>query len=208
MWRPSRGGVHAARPRAAVLVTLALLLAACAASAPPAGRPRPQAAPPREGAAEDASYDWHALVPAPFGTLLKDIPALHEVVLFHEEAHGSGDAEGADCHGIGAPPRFVGRRIDEYLLCFDHDRLTRIDASVRIPAEEAAQVFARACALWLKEPAPRPATADICEGRDGGIAFSARVSSVAGEPASLSLELSPAVGQALRDAPGATPREP
>ena len=38
----------------------------------------------------DASYDWHGLLIAPFGSVLKDIPlTLHEVLLFRDEAHGS-----------------------------------------------------------------------------------------------------------------------
>ena len=42
----------------------------------------------------DASYDWHGLVLAPFGTLLKESPiALHEVLLFHEEPRGAADVE-------------------------------------------------------------------------------------------------------------------
>jgi hypothetical protein len=171
-----------------------LVLAACAAS-PPRGSSvqSSQPGPAQDSVMMDASYDWHGLVLAPFGTLLKESPiALHEALLFHEESRSAADVETKDCYGVdGAPPRFVGRQPDEYLLCFDHDRLTRIDASVRLEADEAARVFARACSLWLKDSAPLQGVGNTCEGRDGGIAFSARLGSVPGEPsAPLSMTLS------------------
>jgi hypothetical protein len=189
-----------------------LALAACAASPPRGNRAQEsQPAQAQNGVMMDASYDWHGLVLAPFGTLLKESPiALHEVLLFHEESRSAADVDTKDCYGVdGAPPRFVGRQPDEYLLCFDHDRLTRIDASVRLDADDAAQVFARACSLWLKDAAPLQGTGDTCDGRDGGIAFSARLGNVAGEPsAPLSMTLSNAAAtEAVRDAAGAAPRE-
>ena len=118
----------------------------------------------------------------PFGTLLKDSPlALHEVLLFQDAAQGDGDALHQDCYAPdGAPPPFVGRRPDEYLLCFSHDRLIRIDASVRLPAQSAGQLFAAACAQWQGTRAPAEQTPDGCEGRDGMTRFSARL---AAEPA-------------------------
>jgi hypothetical protein len=185
-----------------------LVLAACAAS-PPHGNPAQQSqpAPAQNNVEMDASYDWHGLVLAPFGTLLKESPiALHEVLLFHEEPRGGADADTKDCYAVdGTPPRFVGHQPDAYLLCFDHDRLTRIDASVRLDAGEAAQVFARACSLWLKDSVPPQGIGSTCEGRDGGIAFSARLGNVPGEPAvPLSMTLSnAAAAETVRDAVGA-----
>lgn len=193
---------------ALVLAAVALVLAACTAS-PPRGESaqQNQPVPAQNSVMMDASYDWHGLVLAPFGTLLKESPiALHEALLFHEESRGAADVETKDCYGVdGAPPRFVGRQPDEYLLCFDHDRLTRIDASVRLDADEAAQVFARACSLWLKDSAPLQGIGNTCEGRDGGIAFSAHLGSVPGETsAPLSMTLSSAaVAETVRDAAGA-----
>ena len=128
-------GMDLLRPRAAACVAALLVLAACAAPAPRGGPAQDsQPAPAQHGAATDASYDWRGLVLAPFGTLLKESPIpLHEVVLFDDETHGTAEADGKDCYGIdGAPPRFVGRQPDQYLLCFDHDRLTRVDAAVRV----------------------------------------------------------------------------
>jgi hypothetical protein len=198
-------------------VTL-LVLTACASSNSSRGQqshreplPAPAAS---AGVVPDASYDWHGLVLAPFGTLLKESPiALHEVLLFHDAAHNSGDVDSRDCYAIdGAPPRFVGHQPDQYLLCFDHDRLNRIEASVRLPADEASQAFARACALWLKNTEPTAGGGTTCEGRDGGTAFSARLGLVPGEDsAPLSMTLSsaapseavgrPAVNDAIPDAP-------
>jgi hypothetical protein len=198
--------------------TAALLaLAACAASSPLGGRTQGSVpAPAQSGVMADASYDWHGLVLAPFGTLLRDTPiALHEVLLFHDESQGVGAAVDAkDCYaGDAAPPRFVGRQPDEYLLCFDHDHLTRIDASVRLAVAEATPVFERACALWLKNSVPAAGIGDTCEGRDGGIAFSARLGLVPGEPtASLLLTLTAAAERdaehvAVGDAVDAAARE-
>src|SRR5579863_10547938 len=169
--------------------------------------------PPAAHEPADPSYDWHGLLIAPFGSLLKDIPAaLHEVLLFRDDAHGNGatgnatvsaaaDAAtvDAECYAADAPaPRFVGRIPEEYLLCFKHDRLSRIQASVRVGVAQASDVFAAACAGWLKNaasttgvatpgvggsggapgavpPSAEAQTAGACEGRDGTIHFRGRL---------------------------------
>jgi hypothetical protein len=168
---------HARRTAAAGL----LMLAACA-STPPKEHP-PEAGPAQNDAAADASFDWHPLVVAPFGTRLVDSPIrLHEVLLFREQSHGPAEIESKDCYAVdGTPPTFVGQAPDEYLMCFEHDRLDRIDASVRIAADDAARVFGRACALWVGNAQPLTKADDACEGRDGAIAFSARLMAVPGE---------------------------
>ncbi len=132
----------------------------------------------------DASYDWHGLMLLPFGTLLKDSPlALHEVLLFQDVSQG-GDTSHQDCYAVdGAPPSFAGRRPDEYLLCFSRDRLMRIDASVRLPAEGAGALFAAACAQWRGSRAPVEQNTSDCEGRDGMIRYRARLAA-APEPGS------------------------
>jgi hypothetical protein len=141
--------------------------------------------------------------------VLKDIPAaLHEVLLFRDQAqHGGASADNAsaadaECYAADAPaPRFVGRAPDEYLLCFRQDRLSRIRASVRLTAAEASEVFAAACADWLKNaalknaapagsgieapPAPVPSDAapigSVCEGRDGAVRFKGRLEEEPGQ---------------------------
>lgn len=123
----------------------------------------------------DASYDWHGLVVVPFGTLLKSSPTpLHEVLLFHDDSHANSPELGKDCFTVdGQPPRLMGREPEEFLLCFSHDRLDRIEASVPMKAGEGPAVLARACALWLKN-AP-VAARNSCEGHEGEVAFSAHL---------------------------------
>jgi hypothetical protein len=168
------------RARAGAIAAGLIALGACV-SATPVGPPA-RVGPAVSNAAVDASYDWHVLVIAPFGMLLKESPlALHEVLLFHDdghssdEGHGSADVENRDCYATDTPPpRFVGRQPVEYLLCFDHDRLNRIETSVHLTAADAVQVFSQACGLWLKSSASTPSP-DHCEGRDGDIGFSAHL---------------------------------
>ena len=174
-----------------------LVLAACASpppkdhppetgpTAPAAARPATAPATPvQNDAAADASFDWHPLVAVPFGTLLKDCPIrLHEVLLFHDESLGSAGTESRDCYAVdGSAPTFIGHAPDEYLMCFEHDRLDRIDVSVRIAADDAARTFGRACARWLGNAQPLAKADDACGGRDGDIAFSARLMAQPGEP--------------------------
>ena len=184
------------RARWAGLYFALAALAGCRAPAPHATAPeRAQAPPPVAHPLEDGSYDWHALVVAPFGSVLKEIPlALHEVLLFRDQAHGAAAADDAECYAADAPaPRFVGRTPDEYLLCFKQDRLARIQASVRLTTADAPEVFATACTVWLKNAAraptgaattgaaaPSEASADACKGRDGSVRFSAHLGQEAG----------------------------
>jgi hypothetical protein len=167
----------AAAPAAAAA---ALMLYACASTgtgpraAPSLAAERP--APPA------ADADWHALVIVPFGTLLKDVPFhLAEVVVFHDSA-ADGGHEDRDCYTLQgrSPPAFFGRPVDEYSLCFSSDRLNRIEASVRLPAESAAAQFAAGCAAWQRGGTPGTAASDHCAARDGGTEVEARLT--AGEP--------------------------
>src|ERR1700731_3690177 len=102
----------AALRRAFRIVLSAALLApvvACHTSSPRVTAPGRAPPPPSAQAPADASYDWHGLLIAPFGSVLKDIPAaLHEVLLFRDEAqHGAvGDnsaAADAECYATDAP---------------------------------------------------------------------------------------------------------
>src|SRR5260221_3395593 len=168
---------HARRTAATGL----LMLAACA-SPLPKNHP-PEAGPAQNDAAANASFDWHPLVVAPFGTKFVDSPIrLHEVLLFREQSHEPAEIESKDCYAVdGTPPTFVGQTPDEYLMCFEHDRLERIEASVQFTADDAARDFERACALWLGNAQPLTKADDACEGRDGDIAFGARLAPVPGE---------------------------
>jgi hypothetical protein len=163
---------NAVRRRISRIVFSAALLptvVACRAPEPRIAAPDRVPSPPAAHEPADPSYDWHGLLIAPFGSLLKDIPAaLHEVLLFRDDAHGNGTAGNAatggaaadaaavdaECYAADAPaPRFVGRVPEEYLLCFKQDRLSRIQASVRVVVAQAPGVFAAACAGWLKNAA-------------------------------------------------------
>jgi hypothetical protein len=166
---------------AALCMAMLTTLIGCRAPPPQATAPVRPPAQADTRPPVDASYDWHGLLVAPFGSVLKNIPlTLHEVLLFRDDAHGSAAVDDAECYAADTPaPRFLGRTPEEYLLCFKQDRLARIQASVRLATAEAPGVFATACAGWLKnqnaaEPAPAQGS-DACKGRDGAIRFSARL---------------------------------
>jgi hypothetical protein len=176
-------GYHAFR--IALSVALLASMAACHTPSPRVTAPDRTPPAPAVNVPADASYDWHGLLIAPFGSVLKDIPvALHEVLLFRDEAHGGAAADNAwaadaDCYSTDASaPRFVGHIPDEYLLCFRQDRLSRIQASVRLTAAEGPGLFAAACADWLKDTPPIGAA---CEGRDGAIRFRSRLGEEPGQ---------------------------
>jgi hypothetical protein len=184
--------MHNTHMQIAVIAAACVLLGACASTPKPAA-----AAPPPMPLPLDASYDWHGLLPAPFGSGLKDIPlALHEVLQFHDEAPGASATDDAECYASNAsPPRFVDRVPEEYLLCFKHDRLSRVQATVRVQRGEAAKVFADACGLWMKsagaEPAVSPPQNDAaCEGAEAQVRFSGRLEGEPDDPdAPLSIQL-------------------
>ena len=103
----------------------------------------------------------------------KDVPGpLTEVLVFHQPG-ARRTSEDADCFRPSAAVSFLGRTPTDHLVCFDHDRLQRIEASIVLPAPDAPALFAAACADWRggnSAAAPEP---DACEGRRGDIAFSA-----------------------------------
>ena len=164
-------GIMLRAGRITLSAVFAVLLLACRAPSPRAAPPDRAPPPPAAHEPADGSYDWHGLLIAPFGSVLKDIPmALHEVLLFRDDAHDNaarGNAAGnvtadaaaveAECYAADAPaPRFVGNIPDEYLLCFNRGRLSRIQASVRVGGDRASDIFAAACAGWLKDAASIP----------------------------------------------------
>jgi hypothetical protein len=169
-----------------ITLSAALLaaLTACRATAPRVTPPERSASAPAAHELGLGSDDWHGLLIAPFGSTLKDIPlALHEVLLFRDEARADDAAGATDCYAADTPAvRLFGRDPDEYLLCFQQDRLARIQARVRLPSPDSAGVFAAACAAWLRNAAPIEAArvdaapdATACEGRDGVIHFRGRL---------------------------------
>lgn len=177
-------------PCAAAAAVVGAMLAGCAAapgaSSPPNAAGHAAAAPPPPA----AFYDWRGLIPAAFGTLLKDMPvALTEVLMFHDPAASERGTEDGDCYttrGVSRPP-FLGQTPDEYLLCFEHDHFSRIQTSVSIPAADAPTLFAAACKQWQHGIAGAADSAESCMGRDGNTDFSARLG--AGEPPAMALTL-------------------
>ncbi|GAC1669189.1 MAG: hypothetical protein NVS9B2_13420 [Steroidobacteraceae bacterium] len=174
--------------RTALSTALLAALLGCRAAPPRVTLPAPPRTPPASLPEADDSGDWHGLLIAPFGSALKAVPIkLHEVLLFRDDGR-SGDAGAeAECYGADAtPPHFLGRAPDEYMLCFQQGRLSRIQASLRLPVPQAAQVFETACAGWLRHAAPAASASTslgaadsgaqaVCEGREGDIRFSGRL---------------------------------
>lgn len=157
------------RTRRSVAAAVALMAAACAA-------PPPKPAPPAAPLPLDASYDWHALLIAPFGSSLKEFPsAMHEVLLFRDQVPGPPTHDEPECYAVEREvPRFMARSPAEYLVCFTHDRLSRIEATVQLSQTESAQIFDDACGLWTKNA---PAAGRTCNGADGTITFAAHLES-------------------------------
>ena len=77
-------------------------------------------------------------------------------------------------------------RPPQYLLCFKHDRLSRVEATVPLPADEAARIFADACGLWMKNA---QATTQECAGSEGGTAFSGHFENEPDDSAQLTIQL-------------------
>jgi hypothetical protein len=97
---------------------------------------------------------------------------LTEVLVF-QQADARRASEDADCFRPSVVVSFLGRAATDHLLCFDHDRLKRIEASVVLPAAEAPALFAAACADWRRSNPAAALEPDACEGSQGDIAFSA-----------------------------------
>ena len=155
---------------AALPAALLAALGGCQhAPAMPAMRPPSPVLAATVAAPVPAPDDWHGLLIAPFGTVLKAIPvALHEVLLFREDPA----AALPECYATdGSLPKIAGHTPDEYVLCFQYDRLARVQVSVSLTAAEAAEVFAAGCASAAPSAAPESGVA--CE-RDGAVRFSAR----------------------------------
>jgi hypothetical protein len=162
-----------------------------AASAAPSGLPTPAS----ESVAP--AYDWRSLIVVPFGTLLKDMPlALDEVIMFRDAvgpaASGApDDSESGDCFSLdgASPPQFLARRPDSYLLCFEHDRLRRIETSVHLAETEAEPLFGALCAQWLGRSQDTAGTPDSCAGRDGTVEWRVRRAQGPESSATLSITL-------------------
>jgi hypothetical protein len=185
---------------AAWVCATCLCLCGCASAPHPASSAGPSGPPPPAPASAGPAYDWHPLIVVPFGTLLKDMPlALEEVLMFRDAAGpaaagtpASGapnDPEGGDCFSMdgASPPQFLARRPDSYLLCFEHDRLRRIEASVRLAETEAEPLLGALCAQWLGRAQDTARTPEGCAGRDGAVEWRVRTAHGPDSSATLSI---------------------
>jgi len=168
----------------------AAALCGCASAPQPAHRAPPASTPAQ--APPPVSYDWRPLRLVPFGTLLKDMPvALNEVVPFHEAGTGA-QAQSSDCFSMdgASPPSLNGRRPELYHLCFEHDRLHRIEAQLRLAPAEAQPLLAALCAQWFGRAPDRGPAADGCTGSEADTGISVEVASAGDSPDTLSITLS------------------
>jgi len=155
---------------AAATLASAAWLSGCAGSAP--ARRSPPSAATAAPVPPLVSHDFSGLLLAPFGTPFKDVSVpLTEVLVFHQ-ADGTRGREDGDCFRPNVVVSFLGRAPTDHLLCFDHDRLRKVEAAVALPAAEAPALFAAACAEWQRGAATEQG-ADACEGELQDIGFSA-----------------------------------
>jgi hypothetical protein len=166
----------------------------CASAPHPAASAGPSGPPPAPANAGPV-YDWRPLILVPFGTLLKDMPlALNEVLLFRDASApaSSGtpnDPESGDCFSMdgASPPQFLARRPDSYLLCFEHDRLHRIETSVQLAEPEP--LLGALCSQWLGRAQDTERTPDDCAGREGAVEWRVRIARGPQSSATLSITL-------------------
>jgi hypothetical protein len=168
------------------------LLSACATHAdrpapaeasPATAAPEPvrQAAAAASGPITTASHeDWRALLPVPFGSALTQVGfALKEVILFQGEAQGAAGTPAAssddqECYSkSGSAFAFRGAETEDYVLCFFHERLFRIEAALRLPKDAPAESFGQWCDDWLAGLSDPKRDAERCEGREKETQFSA-----------------------------------
>jgi hypothetical protein len=167
----------------------------CTSALHPAASARPGGPPSNAPASAEPAYEWRALLLVPFGTLLKDMPfALDEVLVFHDAAGAApsgapNDLESGDCFSTdgASAPQFLARRPDSYLLCFEHDRLRRIETSVHLA--EAGPLPGALCAQWLSRAQDSARLPDGCAGREGAVEWRVRSTQGPGSSVDLSITL-------------------
>ena len=92
----------------------------------------------------------------------------------HTGESRSADSEPGDCFtAAGNKPRLRGIEPDDYVLCFYHDRLYRVEAVLRLSRDLPAETFQHWCAQWLEGLSAPQSETERCAGRDGDTAFEA-----------------------------------
>ncbi len=182
------------RAASGMLAWCAASLCACStlapAPAPPAvataaTAPSPASAAPHLPPADD----WRTLLPVPFDSTVAQVPfALKEVLLFQGAVQTGAvqtgaartgesrraDSEPGDCFTTAEnKPRLRGIEPDDYVLCFYHDRLYRVEAVLRLSRELPPETFQHWCAQWLEGLSAPQSDAERCAGSDADTTFEA-----------------------------------
>lgn len=168
----------AGRRRGAMFAAVLCLVAASACTS---GPPRP----PNTGTGASVPganlADWSEIPLAPLGTELAALySGLHEILYFQGAVRTGnspdlGEGVAADCYRSNGPvPRVLNHNGEDYVLCFSHDRLARVEAVLRLPADEARALAQRACDAWLPASLATTRSEDSCGGRRGDAAFRLR----------------------------------
>lgn len=169
-----------------LVLPVLLMLTACAGSSPdkiPATRP------------EAAAADWRDLLVAPFGSARKDIHrAMHETFLFDAvpgasmtsadnkspepagvEASSNLAATDEECFSLSRDlPQMFRIAPDSYVLCFYHDHLVRVEASLPVASLKVASVWEEICSRVAKlNPETLAEISHTCEGRHASVIFRA-----------------------------------
>jgi hypothetical protein len=168
IWRANRCGAG----------SLAALLCLAAATACTSGPP-PATAPTAPTASSVRVPDWLEIPVAPLGSALAALyPELHEVLYFQgprsaAEQPGSVEPQpAADCYRAnGSSPRVLSHLTDDYVLCFVHDRLTRVEAVLELPVDAARSLAQQLCDAWLPGSLDATRSEYDCGGRRGDAAF-------------------------------------
>lgn len=111
------------------------------------------------------------------GSTVAQVPfALKEVLLFQGES-GDGDAGEGECYAAAEPRlRLRGILAEDHVMCFQHDRLVRAEAVLRLPRDVSTDTFPRWCEEWVAGLADVERAAEHCAGREGDTSFDAVLS--------------------------------
>jgi len=164
------------------LAAMCCLAAATACTSAPPRTPAAAAA-TTATATSTAVPDWRQIPVAPLGTELTALySGLHEILYF-QDVHPAADppepgekAPSTDCYRPnGPPPTILNHASEDYVLCFQHDRLARVEAVLNLPAAAASALAQRLCDAWLPGSLAGTRGEAACSGRSSDVAFRVRL---------------------------------
>ena len=178
-------------------LTRAAMLCLASATACTSGPPRVPAAAPAipAPATSTAVPDWRQIPVAPLGTELTALYAgLHEILYF-QDAHPAADppepgekALTTDCYRSNGPlPTILNHAAEDYVFCFQHDRLARVEAVLNLPTETASALAQRLCDAWLPGSLAGVRSEAACSGRSSDAAFRVRLKTAAASGTALDI---------------------